>query len=122
MNEEIVKLPVPQEFKKEGLLRKLVKFESKGDNDVAMYHVIREDFPFKGNMACRGWEVMDIKYTKKDAEVFGKVIPKGTPLLPSNEQFGHSGWHHVHLDRAEKKFEERLNKPKPKGGRKAKEL
>lgn len=120
MNKEIVKLPVPQEFRKEKFLRRLVKFESKGDNDVAMYEVIKENWQY--GTGHRGWEVMDIKYTKKDSSYFGKVTPAGTPVLPSNEQFGHSGWHLNTRTRAEQKFIERLNRPKPKGGRKPKEL
>lgn len=113
----IKKLPVPQEFRKEGYLRKLVKFESRGDNDVAIYEVIRENW--EHGSGHRGWEVMDVRYTPKDVEYYGNITPAGTAILPSNEQFGKSGWHFVRWESTIKKFEERLNRPKPKGGRKS---
>lgn len=113
----VKKLPVPQEFRKEGYLHKLVKFESKGENDVAIYEVIKENWNF-GN-PHRGWEVMDIKYTPKDVEYYGKITPAGTAKLPSTEQFGKSGWHFIKWESTMKKFEERLNRPKSKLGKKS---
>lgn len=113
----VKKLPVPQEFRKEGFLRKLVKFESRGENDVAIYEVIRENWHL--GSGHRGWEVMDIHYTPNDIEFYGKITPAGTPKLPSNEQFGRSGWHFVRWESAMKKFEERLNKPKSNKGKKS---
>ena len=114
--EEIVKLPIPNEFRKEGMIRRLVKFKSNGLNDTAIYEVIKENWQF--GTGHRGWEVLDIKYTLKDNEYYGKIIPKGSPILPSNEQFGKSGWHFLKWDSALKKFEERLHREKSNRGRK----
>lgn len=113
----VKKLPVPQEFRKEGYLRKLVKFESKGENDVAIYEVIKENWQF--GSGHRGWEVMDVRYTPKDVEYYGNITPAGTAILPSNEQFGKSGWHFIRWESTMKKFEERLNRVRPKNCKKS---
>lgn len=112
----IKKLEVPKEFRKENMLRRLIKFES-GIRDVAMYEVIRENWQF--GTGHRGYEVMLIKYTTKDQEYYGNVTPAGSPILPSNEQFGQSGWHFVRYESAEKKFKELLTTPLKKGGKKS---
>ena len=104
----IKKMEVPKEFRKEGLLRRLIKFES-GYKDVAMYEVIRENWEHgSGN---RGWEVMEIRYTTKETEFHGKVTPAGTPKLASNEEFGKFGWHYNKFESAEKTFNELVNTP-----------
>ena len=113
----VKKLPVPQEFRKEGYLRKLVKFESRGENDVAIYEVIRENW--EHGSGHRGWEVMDVRYMSKDVEYYGNVTPAGTAILPSNEQFGKSGWHFIRWESTMKKFEERLNRVRPKNCKKS---
>lgn len=113
---KIKKLNVPQEFKKEGMLRKLIKFGS-GNRDVAMYEVIRENWQY--GSGHRGYEVMIIKYTTKDAEYYGSITPKGSPIFPSNEQFGHYGWHFSCFESADKKFKELLVEPVQKGGKKS---
>ena len=112
----IKKLEVPKEFRKEGMLRKLIKFES-GIRDVAMYEVIRENWQF--GSGHRGYEVMVIRYTTKDAEYYGNVTPAGSPILPSNEQFGQYGWHYTRFESADKKFKELLVEPIRKGGKKS---
>ena len=110
---KIKKLALPVEFRKEGMLRKLVKFES-GVRDVAIYEVIKENWNFgTGN---RGYEVMQIRYTTKDVEYYGNVTPAGSPILPSNEQFGQYGWSYNTLERAENKFNELLTLPLSKRG------
>jgi hypothetical protein len=53
----IKKQKVPFEFRKEGMLRKLVKFKS-GVRDVAIYEVIKENWSF--GTGHRGYEVMVI--------------------------------------------------------------
>lgn len=112
----IKKLEVPKEFRKEGMLRKLIKFES-GIRDVAMYEVIRENWQF--GTGHRGYEVMIVRYTTKDTEYYGTVTPAGSPVLPSNEQFGQSGWHYNRFESADKKFKELLVEPIRKGGKKS---
>ena len=99
----IKKIEVPKEFKKDNMVRKLLKFES-GIRDVAIYEVIRENWQF--GSGHRGYEVMVIRYTTKDQEYYGNITPAGTPILPSNEQFGQSGWHFIRYESAEKKFKE----------------
>ena len=105
---KIKKLDVPQEFRKEGMLRRLVKFKS-GVRDVAMYEVIRENWQF--GTGHRGYEVMHIRYSTKETVYYETVTPAGSPILPSNEQFGQYGWAFNSLDRAEKKFNELLTEP-----------
>lgn len=112
----IKKLEVPKEFRKEGMLRRLLKFQS-GTRDVAIYEVIRENWQF--GSGHRGYEVMIVRYTTKDMEYYGSVTPAGSPILPSNEQFGQSGWHYVKFDSAMKKFNELLVEPIKKGGKKS---
>lgn len=112
----IKKLEVPKEFRKEGMLRRLLKFQS-GTRDVAIYEVIRENW--EHGSGHRGYEVMIIRYTTKDAEYYGSVTPAGSPILPSNEQFGQSGWHYLKFDSAMKKFNELLVEPIKKGGKKS---
>ena len=112
----IKKLEVPKEFRKENMLRRLIKFES-GTRDVAIYEVIKENWQF--GTGHRGYEVMIVRYTTKDAEYYGSVTPAGTPILPSNEQFGQSGWHFNRYERAEQKFNELLVEPLKKGGKKS---
>jgi hypothetical protein len=112
----IKKLEVPKEFKKDNMIRRLVKFES-GNRDVAIYEVIRENWQF--GTGHRGYEVMVIKYTAKEQEYYGSITPAGSPIFPSNEQFGHYGWHFNRLERAEQKFNELLKEPIKKGGRKS---
>ena len=104
----IKKLNVPQEFRKEGMLRRLMKFES-GERDVAMYEVIRENW--EHGTGHRGYEVMVVRYTTKDTEYYGNITPAGSPILPSNEQFGQSGWHYSSHQRAMDKFNELLTTP-----------
>lgn len=104
----IKKLEVPKEFRKENMLRRLIKFES-GTRDVAMYEVIRENW--EHGSGHRGYEVMIVRYTTKDTEYYGNVTPAGSPILPSNEQFGQYGWHYNRFDSADKKFKELLNTP-----------
>lgn len=110
---KIKKLALPVEFRKEGMLRKLVKFES-GVRDVAIYEVIKENWNF--GTGHRGYEVMQIRYTTKDVEYYGNVTPAGSPILPSNEQFGLYGWSYNTLERAENKFNELLTLPLSKRG------
>ena len=112
----VKKLNVPQEFRKEGILRRLEKFGS-GNRDVAIYEVIRENWQF--GSGHRGWEVMVVKYTSKDQEYYGKITPAGYPILPSNEQFGQTGWHYNRYDRAVEKFNELLTAPLSKLGKKS---
>ncbi|MBO5826952.1 MAG: hypothetical protein J6R59_00540 [Paludibacteraceae bacterium] len=112
----IKKLEIPKEFRKDNMLRRLLKFE-KGMRDVAIYEVIRENWQF--GTGHRGYEVMIIRYTTKDMEYYGSVTPAGSPIFPSNEQFGQSGWHFNNYDRALKKFNELLVEPIKKGGRKS---
>lgn len=112
----IKKLEVPKEFRKENMLRKLVKFES-GVRDVAIYEVVKENWQF--GTGHRGYEVMVIKYTSRDQEYYGTVTPAGSPILPSNEQFGQTGWHFNRFSSAEKKFKELLTTPLSKGGKKS---
>ena len=112
----IKKLEVPKEFRKEGMLRRLIKFES-GTRDVAMYEVIRENWQF--GTGHRGYEVMIVRYTTKDQEYYGNVTPAGSPILPSNEQFGQSGWHYNRFESADKKFKELLVEPVRKGPKKS---
>ena len=112
----IKKLEVPKEFRKEGMLRRLLKFQS-GTRDVAIYEVIRENW--EHGSGHRGYEVMIIRYTTKDVEYYGSVTPAGSPILPSNEQFGQSGWHYSKFDSAMKKFNELLVEPIKKGGKKS---
>lgn len=112
----IKKQEVPKEFRKEGMLRRLIKFKS-GVRDVAIYEVIRENWQF--GTGHRGYEVLVIKYTSKDQEYYGTVTPAGSPVLPSNEQFGQTGWHFLKYDSAEKKFNELLTAPLKKGGKKS---
>ena len=112
----IKKLEVPKEFRKENMLRRLIKFES-GTRDVAMYEVIRENWQF--GTGHRGYEVMIVRYTTKDTEYYGTVTPAGSPVLPSNEQFGQSGWHYNRFESADKKFKELLVEPVRKGGKKS---
>ena len=104
----IKKLGVPKEFRKENMLRRLIKFES-GIRDVAMYEVIRENWQY--GSGHRGYEVMIVRYTIKDQEYYGTITPAGTPILPSNEQFGQSGWHYNRFESADKKFKELLIEP-----------
>ena len=112
----IKKLEVPKEFRKENLFRRLIKFES-GTRDVAMYEVIRENWQY--GSGHRGYEVLVIKYTTKDVEYFGSITPAGSPILPSNEQFGHYGWHYNRFESADNKFKELLVEPIKKGGKKS---
>lgn len=112
----IKKLEVPKEFRKENMLRRLIKFES-GIRDVAIYEVIRENWQF--GTGHRGYEVMVIKYTTKDVEYFGSITPAGSPILPGNEQFGRYGWHYNRFESADKKFKELLVEPIKKGGKKS---
>lgn len=112
----IKKLEVPKEFRKENMLRRLIKFES-GIRDVAMYEVIRENW--EHGAGHRGYEVLVIKYTSKESEFYGKITPAGSPILPSNEQFGQTGWHFLKYSSAEKKFKELLSTPLSKGGKKS---
>ena len=112
----IKKQKVPFEFRKEGMLRKLVKFKS-GIRDVAIYEVIKENWSF--GTGHRGYEVLIIRYTTKDQEYYGTVTPAGSPILPSNEQFGQSGWHFNRFESADKKFNELLVEPLKKGGKKS---
>ena len=117
--EEVItirKQNVPQEFKKDGMIRRLLKFES-GNRDVALYEVIRENW--EHGTGHRGYEVMIVKYMTKDAEYYGKITTAGSPILPSNEQFGQTGWHFVKFESAMKKFNEVLTAPHKKGGRKS---
>lgn len=58
----IKKLGVPKEFRKENMLRKLIKFES-GTRDVAMYEVIRENWQY--GSGHRGYEVMIVRYFQR---------------------------------------------------------
>lgn len=112
----VKKLEVPKEFKKDNMLRKLIKFQS-GVRDVAIYEVIRENWQF--GSGHRGYEVMVIKYSPKDLEYYGSITPAGSPILPSNEQFGQSAWHFIKWESAMKKFNEMLTAPIKKGGRKS---
>ena len=112
----VKKLEVPKEFRKENMLRRLIKFES-GTRDVAMYEVIRENWQF--GTGHRGYEVMIVRYTTKDQEYYGNVTPAGSPILPSNEQFGQSGWHYNRFESADKKFKELLVEPVRKGPKKS---
>ena len=112
----VKKLEVPKEFRKENMLRRLIKFES-GTRDVAMYEVIRENWQF--GSGHRGYEVMIIRYTTKDTEYYGNVTPAGSPILPSNEQFGSYGWHYNRFESADKKFKELLVEPVRKGPKKS---
>ena len=66
-----------------------------------------------------GYEVMIVRYSPKDVEYFGNMIPAGSPILPSNEQFGSYGWHYNRFESADKKFKELLVEPVRKGGRKS---
>ena len=93
-----------------------MKFES-GIRDVAMYEIIRENW--EHGTGHRGYEVMIIRYTTKDVEFYGNINPAGSPILPSNEQFGQTGWHFLKYDSAEKKFNELLTSPLKKGGKKS---
>lgn len=112
----VKKLEVPKEFKKDNMLRKLLKFQS-GVRDVAIYEVIKENWNF--GTGHRGYEVLQIRYTSKDQEFYGNITPAGTPILPSNEQFGQSGWHFLKYESALKKFNELLVEPIKKGGKKS---
>lgn len=112
----IKKLEVPKEFRKEGMLRKLIKFGS-GNRDVAMYEVIRENWQY--GSGHRGYEVMIIRYMTKDTKYYGSFIPAGSPILPSNEQFGAYGWHYNRFESADKKFKELLVEPVRKCGKKS---
>ena len=112
----VKKLEVPKEFRKENMLRRLIKFES-GTRDVAMYEVIRENWQF--GTGHRGYEVMIVKYSPKDVEYYGMVKPAGSPILPGNEQFGQLGWHYLKFESADKKFKELLVEPVRKGGKKS---
>lgn len=112
----VKKLEVPKEFKKDNMLRKLLKFQS-GVRDVAIYEVIKENWNF--GTGHRGYEVLQIRYTAKDQEFYGNITPAGTPILPSNEQFGQSGWHFLKYESALKKFNELLVEPIKKGGKKS---
>lgn len=112
----VKKSPVPFEFRKEGMLRKLMKFKS-GVRDVAIYEVIKENWSF--GTGHRGYEVLVVKYTTKDQEFYGSITPAGSPILPSNEQFGQTGWHFLRYESAEKKFNELLTAPLKKGGKKS---
>ena len=109
----IKKLNVPQEFNRELFTHKLVKFES-GIRDVAIYEITKTRDGTK-----RGWEVVVVKYTTKETEFYGNIRPIGSPILPSAEQFGHSGWHFNKWESVEKKFNELLTSPLKKGGRKS---
>ena len=112
----VKKLEIPKEFKKDNMLRKLLKFKS-GVRDVAIYEVIRENWNF--GTGHRGYEVLQIRYTTKDQEYYGNITPAGSPILPSNEQFGQSGWHFLKYESALKKFNELLVEPIKKGGKKS---
>ena len=112
----IKKIEVPKEFRKENMLRRLIKFES-GTRDVAMYEVIRENW--EHGTGPRGYEVMIVRYMTKDVEYFGNITPAGSPMLPSNEQFGQYGWHFNRFESADKKFKQLLVEPVKKGGRKS---
>lgn len=112
----IKKIEVPKEFRKENMLRRLIKFDS-GNRDVAMYEVIRENW--EHGSGHRGYEVMIIRYMTKDVEFYGNITPAGSPILPSNEQFGQYGWHYNRFESADKKFKELLVEPVRKGGKKS---
>jgi hypothetical protein len=112
----IKKIEVPKEFRKENMLRRLIKFES-GTRDVVMYEVIRENW--EHGTGHRGYEVMIVRYMTKDVEYFGNITPAGSPLLPSNEQFGQYGWSFNRFESADKKFKQLLVEPVRKGGRKS---
>ena len=112
----IKKIEVPKEFRKENMLRRLIKFES-GNRDVAMYEVIRENW--EHGSGHRGYEVMIVRYMTKDTEFYGNITPAGSPILPSNEQFGQYGWHYNRFESADKKFKELLVEPVRKGGKKS---
>lgn len=112
----VKKLEVPKEFRKENMLRRLIKFDS-GTRDVAMYEVIRENW--EHGTGHRGYEVMIVRYSPKDVEYFGNITPAGTPILPSNEQFGSYGWHYNRFESADKKFNALLVEPVRKGGKKS---
>ena len=112
----IKKLEIPKEFKKDNMLRRLLKFKS-GVRDVAIYEVLRENWQF--GSGYRGYEVMVIRYTTKDQEYYGSVTPAGSPVLPSNEQFGQSGWHFVKYQSALDKFNQLLTEPLGNRGKKS---
>lgn len=112
----IKKLEIPKEFKKDNMLRRLLKFKS-GVRDVAIYEVLRENWQF--GSGHRGYEVMVIRYTTKDQEYYGSVTPAGSPILPSNEQFGQSGWHFVKFQSALDKFNQLLTEPLGNRGKKS---
>ena len=112
----IKKLEIPKEFKKDNMLRRLLKFKS-GVRDVAIYEVLRENWQF--GSGHRGYEVMVIRYTTKDQEYYGSVTPTGSPILPSNEQFGQSGWHFVKFQSALDKFNQLLTEPLGNRGKKS---
>lgn len=112
----IKKIEVPKEFRKENMLRRLIKFDS-GNRDVAMYEVIRENW--EHGSGHRGYEVMVIRYMTKDTEFYGNITPAGSPILPSNEQFGQYGWHYNRFESADKKFKELLVEPVRKGPKKS---
>lgn len=112
----IKKLEIPKEFKKDNMLRRLLKFKS-GVRDVAIYEVLRENWQF--GSGHRGYEVMVIRYTTKDQEYYGSVTPAGSPVLPSNEQFGQSGWHFVQYQSALDKFNQLLTEPLGNRGKKS---
>ena len=112
----IKKIEVPKEFRKENMLRRLIKFDS-GTRDVAMYEVIRENW--EHGSGHRGYEVMIVRYMTKDTEFYGNITPAGSPILPSNGQFGSYGWHYNRLESADKKFKELLVEPVSKGGKKS---
>ena len=112
----IKKLEIPKEFKKDNMLRRLLKFKS-GVRDVAIYEVLRENWQF--GSGHRGYEVMVIRYTTKDQEYYGSVTPAGSPVLPSNEQFGQSGWHFVKYQSALDKFNQLLTEPLGNRGKKS---
>jgi hypothetical protein len=101
-------MELPKEFRKENMLRRLIKFDS-GIRDVAIYEVVKENWQF--GTGHRGYEVMIIRYSTKDTEYYGTVTPAGSPIFPSNEQFGQYGWHYNRFDSADKKFNELLNTP-----------
>lgn len=112
----IKKLEIPKEFKKDNMLRRLLKFQS-GVRDVAIYEVLRENWQF--GSGHRGYEVMVIRYTTKDQEYYGNITPAGSPVLPSNEQFGQSGWHFVKYQSALDKFNQLLTEPLGNRGKKS---
>ena len=74
----IKKIEVPKEFRKENMLRRLIKFES-GTRDVVMYEVIRENW--EHGTGHRGYEVMIVRYSPKDVEYFGNITPADTNHL-----------------------------------------